>query len=676
MKPAAALLQLACAARVAAFRVPLAGGAARRHLSRTARPHLSAAALTRRWSSAASSPEVERLTGAVAAAGDKVRALKADGADKPAVAAGVAALLALKAELAAAGGGPPPAAAPAKKEKKKKKPPPASDAPAAPRVSLAAVGDGTAAPFGDLDRAMSRGETGRAFAPDAAALSPGDTVWLRARVAAVRGKGNSCFLVLRQPPSTTVQACYFKDADNVDESKAFLKYLQRLPEESVVDVQCTVSAADVKSCSVGAYELQLTRCHCVSRSRPNLPFSPEDAARSEAEIDASLDSERPFPRLGQDLRLNNRWIDLRAAPNNAMLRVQAGVCRLFRDALHARGFVEIHSPKLVGGGAEGGADVFTTDYFGQPACLAQVSRAPSLSMSPWCRRRVDDSAPPRPPLTLPLPPQSPQLFKQMAIASDIPKVFEVAPVFRAENSNTKRHLCEFTGLDMEMQINEHYYEAVRVVHETLAHIFRGLETDYADELAAVREQFPSTPLRIEDEPVIVHWDDAMQMLEDDGRPDVDRNGDIASANELRLGELVAEKYGVDIFVLDQFPAVVRPFYTMPAPGDGDEGASAADVAKARLCNSYDIIMRGQEISSGAQRCHEPEVLVEILRAKGLLEDGEVPEALEDYMESFEYGMPPHAGAGLGLERVVALYLEVGSVRKTSLFPRTPSRCRP
>ena len=133
---------------------------------------------------------------------------------------------------------------------------------------------------------------------------------------------------------------------------------------------------------------------------------------------------------------------------------------------------------------------------------------------------------------------------------------------------------------------------------------------------------------------------------------------------------------MDIFVLDQFPAVVRPFYTMPAPGDGDEGASAADVAKARLCNSYDIIMRGQEISSGAQRCHEPEVLVEILRAKGLLEDGEVPEALEDYMESFEYGMPPHAGAGLGLERVVALYLEVGSVRKTSLFPRTPSRCRP
>ena len=143
------------------------------------------------------------------------------------------------------------------------------------------------------------------------------------------------------------------------------------------------------------------------------------------------------------------------------MRVQAAVCALFRGSLSEQGFVEVHTPKLLPGASEGGADAFRTDYFGQEACLAQ----------------------------------SPQLYKQMAIAADMERVFEIGPVFRAEKSNTRRHLCEFTGLDMEMAFFNHYNEVVRVLHRVLVDIFRGLESQCAAELAAVRDQFPSAPPR-------------------------------------------------------------------------------------------------------------------------------------------------------------------------------------
>lgn len=195
----------------------------------------------------------------------------------------------------------------------------------------------------------------------------------------------------------------------------------------------------------------------VSEAEPKLPFEISDAGRSEAEIAASEDTERPLPRIGQELRLNSRWIDLRVPANQAIMRTQSAICTLFREALLQRGFIEIHTPKLIAGESEGGSDVFTTDYFGRTACLAQ----------------------------------SPQLYKQMAIASDLERVFEIGPVFRAEKSNTRRHLCEFTGLDMEMAFNVHYNEVIAVLHEVFTTIFDGLETRHAAELSAIRSQYPS-----------------------------------------------------------------------------------------------------------------------------------------------------------------------------------------
>jgi aspartyl-tRNA synthetase len=236
--------------------------------------------------------------------------------------------------------------------------------------------------------------------------------------------------------------------------------------------------------------------------------------------------------------------------------------------MDSRGFVEIHSPKLIAGESESGAGVFTTDYFGETACLAQ----------------------------------SPQLYKQLAVAGDLGGVYEVGPVFRAENSNTRRHLCEFTGLDFEVPIVSHYSEAISIGHGVFKAIFEGLEAECSDLLTSVRAQFPSSKPVISDEPVVLHFDDALQLLRDAGLAP-EGGDDLSGADELRLGELVKEKHGVDFFVVDRYPSSIRPFYTMLDPSDSTRS------------NSYDFFLRGQEICSGAQRVHDPSLLRDQLRAR-------------------------------------------------------------
>jgi len=493
-----------------------------------------------------------------------------------------------------------------------------------------ATGEGTNLSFGDYSTIASQSHTGRVFTTPKTlgtpeGPKPGDTVWLRGRVSSVRAKGNACFMILRSDSFYTVQACHFKDKEQPEESKSLIKFVGGIPLESIVDIMGVVASADVKSCSQNNVEIQIRKIFTVSRAPVVLPFLLEDAARSQADIDASANSERPFAGVSQDMRLNNRWLDLRVPANNAIMRIRSGVSLLFREALLAEGFLEINSPKLIAGESEGGSDVFRTDYFGQSACLAQ----------------------------------SPQLYKQMAISADLGRVFEIGPVFRAENSNTRRHLCEFTGLDLEMAITEHYDEALGVLHRMFRHIFTGLETRFAKELAVVREQYPSEPVRFTEEPLVIHWWDGMALLKEAGVEVEDDMADLSSAVELRLGQIVKEKYNADFFILDQYPSAVRPFYTMLNP------------QKKEFSNSYDLFIRGQEICSGAQRCHEAAQLEQQIVTKGIN-----PSPLQFYIEAFKHGVPPHAGAGIGLERVVFLYLGLDNVRKASMFPRDPGRCSP
>lgn len=206
----------------------------------------------------------------------------------------------------------------------------------------------------------------------------------------------------------------------------FILFDCSITKESIVDVFATVRGVPnpVESCTQKDVELEIQKIWVMSAAEPQLPLQIEDASRPEA----AGDQQQLAIRVNQDTRLDNRVLDLRTPANQAIFRLEAGVCRLFRESLTKRGFVEIHTPKIIGCASEGGANVFKVSYFKGDAYLAQ----------------------------------SPQLYKQMAIAADFGKVFTIGGVFRAEDSNTHRHLAEFVGLDLEMAFQHHYHEALNL----------------------------------------------------------------------------------------------------------------------------------------------------------------------------------------------------------------------
>ena len=246
----------------------------------------------------------------------------------------------------------------------------------------------------------------------------------------------------------------------------------------------------------------------------------------------------------------------------------------------------------------------------------------------------------------------------MALRADFDRVFEIGPVFRAEDSNTNRHLCEFTGLDMEMTIKEHYFEVLDMLAEMLVYLFNGLETRYAKELAVIGQQYPFDPFVCKTPVVKLHFKEGVEMLNKAG---IEQGAleDLSTESEKALGRIVKEKHGTDFYMLYGYPAAARPFYTMLDPHDSN------------YTNSYDFFMRGEEITSGAQRIHCPEMLTE--RAKHF---GIPVETIRDYIDSFKYGAPAHGGAGFGLERIVKFYCNLHNIRKSSLFPRDPKRITP
>lgn len=237
-------------------------------------------------------------------------------------------------------------------------------------------------------------------------------------------------------------------------------------------------------------------------------------------------------RVNQDTRLDNRVLDLRTPANQAIFRLEAGVCKLFRDVLSDQGFVEIHTPKIISAASEGGANVFTVSYFKDSAYLAQ----------------------------------SPQLYKQMAIAADFERVFTVGAVFRAEDSNTHRHLTEFVGLDLEMAFKYHYHEVLDTIANSLTEMFRQMSVRYAADIEAVGKQYKVEPFKFLDPPLRLNYSQGVEMLREVG-VEMDDEEDLSTPNEKLLGRLVKAKYDTDFYVLDKFPLAIRPFYTMPDPSN-------------------------------------------------------------------------------------------------------------
>jgi len=442
-------------------------------------------------------------------------------------------------------------------------------------------------------------------------------VWVRGRLQTSRAKGKQCFFLMRQQQSTV--QCLVAVSDTV--SKAFVKFAAGITKESVLDVEGFVRGVPqkIEGATQHSVELHLTQLWVVSAAEPRLPLLIEDASRPEEEKEGEL-----AIRVNQDTRLDNRFLDLRTTTNQAIFRVEAGVCRLFREALDKRGFVEIHTPKIISAASEGGANVFTVSYFKDSAYLAQ----------------------------------SPQLYKQIAIAADFEKVYTIGAVFRAEDSNTHRHLTEFVGLDMEMAFNYHYHEVLDVIGAVLTEVFRGLQHQLAQEIETVNRQYPAEPFTFLDPPLRLEFPEAVQMLRQAGE-EIGDEDDLSTPMEKLLGRLVKAKYGTDFYILDKYPLVVRPFYTMPDPNN------------TKYSNSYDIFMRGEEIMSGAQRIHDPVFLSERAKHHGI-----DLEKIKAYIDSFRYGCSPHAGGGIGMERVVMLFLGLDNIRKTSMFPRDPKRITP
>ncbi|PIL32019.1 hypothetical protein GSI_06723 [Ganoderma sinense ZZ0214-1] len=481
--------------------------------------------------------------------------------------------------------------------------------------------------YGKLPLNQSQSRPGRKRTP-VACLSPdldGQTVLVRARVQASRAQGSKMvFLNLRQR-SDSVQALLILAQGKV--SKQMIKWAAGLQTESIVLAEGVVKKAPepINSATVQDVELHLTQLHLISGLDTKLPFTVEDANRPEQTQQTEEDPE--YKRVLLDTRLNNRVVDLRTETNQAVFKLQAGIGSLFREFLEGQGFIEIHSPKLQGAATESGASVFEVSYFKGKAFLAQ----------------------------------SPQLAKQMAIAADFERVYEIGPVFRAENSNTHRHMTEFIGLDLEMAIEEHYHEVMELLDGLFLHMFRGLRQRYAKEIDTVRKQFPADEFKWREGPegtLKFSFKQAVDLLVDDGVPR-EKLDDIDTENEKRLGRIVRAKYDTDYYIIDKFPMALRPFYTMP------------DSEDPTVSNSYDFFMRGEEILSGAQRVHDAALLAEQMRQKGIN-----PESMKPYLQAFQLGCPPHGGGGIGLERVLMLFLELNNIRRASLFPRDPKRLEP
>ena len=523
----------------------------------------------------------------------------------------------------------------------------------AARVKAAATAEkqANATNYGDATLVQSHEITGRQWTrlEKAQASQHGKKVLMRARLHTVRLQAKNVFLVLRQGRSTLQGVVTQSDAI----PKEMLKFIASTPVESVVDVLGTLVTVDspITSCTQSDIELHITEFHVISRAESVIPFQVASASMpgsyqyGETDNDGQAETKEDagIVKISLPLRLDNRVIDMRTPCSQSILRINTGVSNFFRQFLYDRDFVELHTPKLNGGASEGGANCFTLEYFGENACLAQ----------------------------------SPQLFKQMtAGCGGLERVFEVGPVFRAEDSNTHRHLCEFTGLDMEMSINEHYYEVLEVFSDLFISIFEGLNQKYSKEIDEVQKMFPSEPFKFLKPSLRITYAEGCKLLNDytyttrdieRGCTPQDPEEDLSTPNEKLLGRIVKAKYNTDFFMMDEYPLKIRPFYTMPHP------------TNPKLSNSYDFFMRGEEILSGAQRIHDVELLLKRCRTDGAHGEPMTEEAIASihgYIDAFRHGALPHGGGGVGLERVVMLFLALPNIRLATFFPRDPKRLAP
>lgn len=419
----------------------------------------------------------------------------------------------------------------------------------------------------------------------------GKEVKINGAIHKIRDMGDVAFVILRKREGL-VQTVYEEGVAGI--------FLKELAEEATVEVTGTVFAEER---APHGFEIRIKEVRILS-----VPSEPMPIAVNKWKMSTSLET-----------KLDLRPLSLRNVRERAKFRIQEGLVRGFRDFLHGQGFTEIHSPKIGSRGAEGGANLFRLEYFHKHAVLAQ----------------------------------SPQFYKQMMVGV-FDRVFEAAPVFRAEKHNTKRHLNEYTSLDFEMGYIESFEDIMQMETGFLQYALALLEKEYSKELELLGVTLPKA-----DKIPQVRFDKAKELVAEKYNRNIRNPYDLDPEEEALIGQYFKEEMDADFVFVTHYPSKKRPFYAMDDPED------------PTFTLSFDLLFHGLEITTGGQRIHDYQMLVDKIADRGMTQEG-----MEQYMLIFKHGMPPHGGLGIGLERLTMKLLDEENVRETTLFPRDLGRLEP
>ena len=419
----------------------------------------------------------------------------------------------------------------------------------------------------------------------------GRTVRMNGTVHTIRHMGEVAFVILRKAEGLVQCVC---------EGASGHLDLKELKEECAAEVKGTVRKEER---APHGFEIRVEDIKILSRPADAMPIPV-----NKWKLNTSLETKLAF-----------RPISLRNIRERAKFKIQEGIVRGFRDYLFSQGFTEIHTPKIVARGAEGGSNVFKLDYFNKKAELGQ----------------------------------SPQFYKQTMVGV-YDRVFETAPVFRAEKHNTTRHLNEYTSLDFEMGYIDGFEDIMAMETGYLQYAMELLKKDYAQELKILGITLPE----VEKIPAVKFSDIKEKVSEKYGHK-MRNPFDLEPEEEQLISQYAKEEWGSDFVFVTHYPSKKRPFYAMDDPKD------------PRYTLSFDLLFRGMEITTGGQRIHDYEMLAEKIKARGMSQEG-----MEQYLDTFKHGMPPHGGIGIGLERLTMKLIGEDNVRETTLFPRDLSRLEP
>lgn len=420
----------------------------------------------------------------------------------------------------------------------------------------------------------------------------GQQVKVNGAIHTIRDMGNIAFIILRKREGL-LQGVY---EEGVSEFS-----LKDVKEADTIEAEGVLEESER---APGGIEIRLKNIRILSESEDEMMPLPV----SKWKLNTSLDA-----------KLNYRPIALRNIRERAKFKLQEGITRAFRDFLYEQGFTEIHTPKLGAKSAEGGANLFRLEYFHRPAILQQ----------------------------------SPQLYKQMMVGV-YDRVFETAPVFRAEKHNTKRHLNEYTSLDFEMGYIDGFEDIMAMETGLLQYMMAMLKEQYEKELKLLDITLPDVS-RIP----AVRFDEAKQKAAEKYGHRIKNLFDLEPEEEQLIGQYAKEEWNSDFVFITHYPSKKRPFYAMDDPTD------------PRYTLSFDLLYKGLEVTTGGQRIHSYQALKEKIAARGMEEEG-----LTHYLDTFRHGMPPHGGLGIGLERLTMKLVGEDNVRETTLFPRDLSRLEP